>query len=60
MINLYGLWQPVAIAITTLYIVLAYCNYSLLKHENADEVNCEADFHFQTFLIILNFVPFLL
>ena len=29
--------------------MLVYCNYSLLKDENTDEVNCEADFHFQAF-----------
>ena len=29
--------------------MLAFCNYSLLKDENTDEVNCEADFLFQSF-----------
>ena len=29
--------------------MLAYCDYNLLKDENTDEVNCEADFHFLVF-----------
>ena len=29
--------------------MLSYCDYNLLKDENTDEVNCEADLHFIIF-----------